>query len=100
MVNDKKQDSGEEKQQQQPGNKEADQRGTSGSSGAKSADINMTPSTSQERPKTITGSSISSSTSKQVRYSFQKKPFVIGVAGGTASGKVSANNNDKTAFHF
>ena len=24
----------------------------------------------------------------QMRYSFQKQPFVIGVAGGTASGKV------------
>ena len=99
MVNDKKQDSGDV-EKQQPGNKDADHRGSSSSSGAKSADINMTPSTSQERPKTITGNSISSSTSKQVRYSFQKKPFVIGVAGGTASGKVSANNNNKTAFHF
>ncbi|XP_017463519.1 PREDICTED: probable uridine-cytidine kinase, partial [Rhagoletis zephyria] len=86
MVNDKKQDSGDV-EKQQPGNKDADHRGSSSSSGAKSADINMTPSTSQERPKTITGNSISSSTSKQVRYSFQKKPFVIGVAGGTASGK-------------
>ena len=32
--------------------------------------------------------SMSKKKTKPLRYSFQKKPFVIGVAGGTASGKV------------
>lgn len=34
------------------------------------------------------GKSGSSGSTVRQRYSFQKKPFVIGVAGGTASGKV------------